>query len=269
MGFTLYLVFNKNDKSKTNQRLFILISIFILYLFIGAYIHLLLNKNEFNRQSNDLLKLRTNFYAKHNCSNIKELDELIDNYVYLSNKGIDTSLNSTHWRVNGDTVFFTFTLLSTIGYGHLNPITNYGKLFCIIYISLGVPLNLFLFNLLVKRISNKIDQISIKKSLFISNKSYGSIQQHEFKANKIKKSLILKTIAIFIFLFLFIYIIPAYLISYYFEQWSLLDSIYYLFISITKIGLGDYVPKYGKEGIQRNLYRIGLTGINLVFLLNN
>jgi hypothetical protein len=260
MGLSLYLIFNKKDKSKTNQRLFILINIFIFYLFLGAYIHLLLNKNEFDRQSNDLLKLKTNFYTKHNCASIKEIDELVDDYVYLSNKGIDISLNSTHWKVNGDTLFFTFTLLSTIGYGNLNPISFYGKLFCIVYISFGVPINIFLFTLLVKLIRNKIDEKMFKKSSATVKRSYGTIQNELSYANKLHKSLIIKTVVIFMILFLFIYMLPAYLISYYFEQWSLLDSIYYLFISISKIGLGDYVPMYGQEGIQRNLYRAGLTG---------
>uniref|UniRef100_A0A914NVB2 Potassium channel domain-containing protein n=1 Tax=Meloidogyne incognita TaxID=6306 RepID=A0A914NVB2_MELIC len=37
-------------------------------------------------------------------------------------------------------IFFTSTLLTTIGYGNLVPVTSLGRMFCIFYALFGVPL---------------------------------------------------------------------------------------------------------------------------------
>ena len=39
-------------------------------------------------------------------------------------------------------VFFTTTILTTIGYGNISPVTFHGRLFCIFFAIIGIPFTL-------------------------------------------------------------------------------------------------------------------------------
>ncbi|KFM63648.1 Potassium channel subfamily K member 10, partial [Stegodyphus mimosarum] len=54
---------------------------------------------------------------------------------------IDESGNDTHTNWSFDnSFFFAITVVTTIGYGHLSPSTTGGRLFCIFYATIGIPL---------------------------------------------------------------------------------------------------------------------------------
>jgi potassium channel subfamily K protein 1 len=58
------------------------------------------------------------------------------------------------------------------------------------------------------------------------------------------------------FVLVFILLLPA--VAFYFLEpgWDYLDSVYYLFISLTTIGLGDFVPGDAPSQPYRPLYKI-------------
>jgi potassium channel subfamily K protein 1 len=62
------------------------------------------------------------------------------------------------------------------------------------------------------------------------------------------------TLVVLVFLFL----IPAAIYSH-IEGWSYLNSFYYCFISLSTVGLGDYVPGDSSEQSHRHLYKIAST----------
>jgi len=49
--------------------------------------------------------------------------------------------------------FFAITVVTTIGYGHLSPTTSAGRLFCIIYAILGIPMTGILLGAIGDRFS--------------------------------------------------------------------------------------------------------------------
>uniref|UniRef100_A0A6M2DZB5 Putative potassium channel subfamily protein k member 1-like bemisia tabaci n=1 Tax=Xenopsylla cheopis TaxID=163159 RepID=A0A6M2DZB5_XENCH len=68
------------------------------------------------------------------------------------------------------------------------------------------------------------------------------------------------------FVLIFFFFIPAAIFNYLEPEWDYLDSIYYCFISLTTIGLGDYVPGDATAAPYRAIYKIATTCYLLVGL---
>jgi hypothetical protein len=135
MGVSLYLTFfNKLAGPKSWVRLMLLITVFVAYLMMGGYLFSILNMPTDMAQQNELINFEKDFGENHQCISNDEIKEFIMLIVNTSNSGIifgEDSRNVTQtWLFGGEALFFTFTLLSTIGYGH---IVTYAFIFLLIF----------------------------------------------------------------------------------------------------------------------------------------
>jgi potassium channel subfamily K protein len=133
-----------------------------------------------------------------------------------------------------------------IGYGHSTPKTVPGKLFCMIYALVGIPLFLIMFQSVGERLNTFVTFLlrNIKKCF------------------RLKKTEVSQTDLIVITLFLSTIILTTgALIFSKVEGWKPLNAFYYCFITLTTIGFGDFVA------MQRENNNPGYIVLSLLFII--
>lgn len=130
------------------------------------------------------------------------------------------------------------------------PLSDLGKAFCIIYSLIGIPITLFFLSSTVERLVVLVT----RRPLSYYHRRWGVPRS---RLGVIHAACLSVVMAV---LFL---LIPAWIFVTLEQDWNFLDSLYFCFISLTTIGLGDYVPgeTHSKEANPHpHLYRLGITG---------
>lgn len=240
----------------SNGRLAVLIVFYVFYLFFGAFVFDSLespHEQIIIRELNNYVK---QFRQQHNsCLTDEELNEFIKVISQANDKGVPATGNVSkepNWSF-GQAVFFSGTVLTTIGYGDVSPQTPTGKVFCILFALIGIPVTLLLLYSIIERlmcVTSCLLEHFIEKMQPTFNKlglfNYSLQRSHMHIAFALLCTL---------FVLVFFLILPAIVYSH-IENWSFLNAFYYCFISLSTVGLGDYVPGDSTEQKNRHLYKI-------------
>ncbi|KAM4526505.1 potassium channel subfamily K member 1-like [Fundulus diaphanus] len=228
----------------------LLIVCYILYLVIGAGIFSAIELPYEHELRQELKAARQDFLSNHTCVSEAQLQELLVRALEASNYGVSVLGNDTdrNWDFVSS-LFFTSTVLTTTGYGHTVPLSDEGKAFCIFYALVGIPVTLFFLTAIVERL---VDLLSRRPVSYFHRR---------WAISRPKLAVIhaasLGTIMALLFLF-----IPAWIFVGLEKDWNFLESLYFCFISLTTIGLGDYVPgetHNKEENPHPDLYRLAIT----------
>ncbi|NP_001011490.1 potassium channel subfamily K member 1 [Xenopus tropicalis] len=221
---------------------------YLLFLLIGAAIFSAVELPHEHVLREELLDLKHRYLQENECLSEERLESFLSRVLEASNYGV-SMLNNVSGNPNWDftsALFFVSTVLSTTGYGHTVPLSNAGKTFCIIYSIIGIPLTLLLFTALVQRIMVHVTHRPI--SYFHLRWGYNK------QTVAVVHALVIGFVAILCF-----FLIPAAIFSALEDDWNFLESFYFCFISLSTIGLGDYVPAEGQNQRYRQLYKFGIT----------
>lgn len=211
-----------------------------LFLLIGAAVFQVLESTTDPRELElaedadkaTLEKMRTNLSV--NMSK-EEFDDLV-NKLHKFQEDHHQRASSYDWTFYAS-LYFSSSVITTIGYGHMAPATFGGRLFCVFYALFGIPLCM----LALKSIGERINELIENGFILISSK----YQLQQDKGIKIK--VLLSTAALVLVLLMLGGLL------YLSEGWSYFDGVYYCFIALSTIGFGDMVPRKGQEpssGIQ-------------------
>ncbi|XP_037029604.1 potassium channel subfamily K member 6-like isoform X1 [Bradysia coprophila] len=247
-----------SQKKLSPHRKRILLTVFIVFyagfLILGSITFRTFELSVELEQRQSYRDVRQAFLMKHPSVLDDDLEEFVENIVKVSGKGVSVLRNATgdlNWSF-GQALIFSATVITTIGYGHVTPLSEAGKIFCIIYATVGIPLTLVLISAMVERLLIPTNWILGKL-----NSKLGHLYQ-PFNIRLLHLALIATIFAVIFFA------VPTIIFSHLEPNWTPLDAFYYCFISLTTIGLGDFIPGDGVDLPNRSWYRVFIT-IYLIF----
>uniref|UniRef100_A0AAY4CZR0 Potassium channel domain-containing protein n=1 Tax=Denticeps clupeoides TaxID=299321 RepID=A0AAY4CZR0_9TELE len=216
-------------KWKTVLAIFLLV---VLYLIIGATVFKALEQPHEISQKYTILKEKMDFLSRHTCVNATELEDLVKQVVSAMKAGVSPSgspSNETSLWDLSSSFFFAGTVITTIGFGNISPHTEGGRIFCIIYALLGIPL----FGFLLAGVGDQLGTIF--------GKGIVKVEKVFVKWNVSQTKIRVTSTVLFVLFGCFLFVaIPA-IIFKHIEGWSALESIYFVVITLTTIGFGDFV----------------------------
>ncbi|XP_040576619.1 potassium channel subfamily K member 1 isoform X1 [Lepeophtheirus salmonis] len=224
---------------------------YISYIVCGAYIMFLLETDLEKRLKETIVIEKQHFLKKHPTLRKSDLEDFLESI--LGHRGISPLAKDQfeqNWSL-GQSILYTSTVITTIGYGHISPLTIPGKIFTILYASFGIPFTIMFISIIAKRISHPI----MRFLQFIFSMMVTIPRDLRIKS--------LEMTLMFIIIVTLFHVLPAIVFTILEPGWNFLDAVYYTFISLTTIGLGDYIPGDKAHGLYRAIYKCGI----VVYLL--
>ncbi|XP_020278393.1 TWiK family of potassium channels protein 7-like [Pseudomyrmex gracilis] len=154
-------------------------------------------------------------------------------------------------------IFFASTVLTTIGYGNVVPSTNLGKIFCILFAFVGIPLTLIVIADLGKLFAEVVVHIALVAKSKLPFRARLSCIPTNVTGRRS-----LGACAAIALLFLYL-ACGAGMFMLWEDDWDFFDGFYFCFVTMTTIGFGDLVPKKPKYTLLCTLYilvGLALTG---------
>ncbi|XP_030073849.1 potassium channel subfamily K member 7 [Microcaecilia unicolor] len=226
----------------------ILLCGYFLFLVFGAMVFGALEQQHEMGLRRQVAEARSSFILGHACISDNGLQSLLEQVLAADNYGVSALENistSENWSFSSS-LFFVTTVLTTTGYGHTVPLSDGGKIFCILYTILGIPVTLFFLAFIIRQLTT----LFTVRPLHYAHVRWGFPQRPLAVVHVVL--LVLTVTGFFILL-------PATIFWAVEDDWNYLESIYFCFISLSTIGLGDYIPGKASNPLLKEFYKFSIT----------
>uniref|UniRef100_A0A8C4S1C8 Potassium two pore domain channel subfamily K member 4 n=1 Tax=Erpetoichthys calabaricus TaxID=27687 RepID=A0A8C4S1C8_ERPCA len=219
-------------RKKTLLTIFMMV---LFYLVIGALLFRVLEEPYESQQHMDVYIKKSYFLLNHSCVSPEQLDELIAMLKYSICKNpltififIVSTNFSTRWDL-ASAFFFSGTIITTIGFGNISPKTDGGRLFCIFYALIGIPM----FGILLAGVGDHLGT-GLRKGI-------GKIEAIFLKWHVSPTVVRVISAVLFILIGCLLFVALPTVIFQKVEEWTFLEAVYFVIITLTTVGFGDYV----------------------------
>ncbi|KAL3864352.1 hypothetical protein ACJMK2_006043 [Sinanodonta woodiana] len=288
---------------KQNLPALVLILLLVGYSFLGAVIFMYIEgpheqryKQNITETREELIELFFNLSTSIGTSSddlrLRTRDLLLQyeaDIMTAYKQGVTSPSDKTVWNF-WNSLIFCGTIYTTIGYGHIATVTDLGRGVTMLYAAIGIPLAIIVLAELGKRFTivlkyfwsfirryyytgycRKIPRAIIKRKAngtSQQNSKLPSIEEDQvyeviYKADEIDDKFNLPIIVAVIILFLYI-VLGSVMYTTWEKDWGFLEAFYFIFISLSTIGLGDIVPAHPKFFVISSVYVfIGLSLVSM------
>lgn len=235
-------------------------SLLISYAIVGAFAFISIEgemgKGTVNMTveiHNETLEKMWRYTYKHNVLNRTLWSEDIDRTLIVFQRRVVDSIIKGGYEVMEPKEIWTFpaslmyclSVFTMIGYGHMTPKTVPGKISTILYAVIGIPLYIVYFM--------NMGKVFAKTFKFLYRSFYRCLNRNaneaddETKLSNWEEPVILvpSTACIWVMI---LYMAFGTVMFAEWENWSYLNSCYFSFTSLAKIGIGDIVPGLTLDG---------------------
>ncbi|CAK6449682.1 unnamed protein product [Pipistrellus nathusii] len=211
-----------------------LLALVLLYLVLGALVFRALEQPLEQQAQRELGEVRERFLRTHPCVSDGDLGLLIKEVADALGGGANPDTNSTShgnysaWDL-GAAFFFSGTIITTIGYGNVALRSDAGRTFCIVYALVGIPL----FGFLLAGVGDRLGS-ALRHGI-------GHIEAIFLKWHVPKELVRVLSAVLFLLVGCLLFVVAPMFAFCYTEGWSKLEAIYFVVVTLTTVGFGDYV----------------------------
>ncbi|XP_006911210.1 potassium channel subfamily K member 4 [Pteropus alecto] len=211
-----------------------LLALVLLYLVSGALVFRALEQPYEQQAQRELGEVREKFLRLHPCVSDQDVGLFIKEVADALGGGANPDINSTShsnysvWDL-GSAFFFSGTIITTIGYGNAALRTDAGRLFCIFYALVGIPL----FGILLAGVGDRLGS-SLRRGI-------GHIEAIFLKWHVPPELVRVLSAVLFLLVGCLLFVLTPTFVFCYVEGWSKLEAIYFVVVTLTTVGFGDYV----------------------------
>ncbi|KAM9835212.1 potassium channel subfamily K member 5 isoform X2 [Syngnathus typhle] len=211
----------------------------VLYLGMGALVFQNLEASEESDKFQRLLVAKKDFLSNHSCVSEREFYKLVKGVASAVEAGLEVSSLSSNFTTRWDVAsafFFCGAIITTIGFGNLSPRTWYGQLFCVCYALVGIPM----FGILLAGVGDHMGTVL--------RRAVAKIETLFLKRHVRPTTVRVISAVLSILIGCLIFLAVPTVVFQKSEGWSFLESLYFVVITLTTVGFGDYVPDGSHAG---------------------